>query len=63
MDSVSPSTLGQQQPREGWLLIVPGSSLIGVGIGLLVNRVFEGGMIGVGAGTLVWGLIVSLRRL
>lgn len=52
----------QRSWREAWLLIAPGSALIGVGVGLLFDKLVEGGLVGVGLGTLVWGLIVALRR-
>lgn len=61
-----PTTTSTNEPqrswREAWLLIAPGSALIGVGVGLLFDKLVEGSLVGVGLGTLVWGLIVALRR-
>lgn len=51
----------RQGPKTAaFLLVIPGCSAIGYGIGLLVSKPLPFGIIGVGAGLLAWGLIVSL---
>jgi hypothetical protein len=44
-----------------FLLIIPGSAAIGFGIGLALASPAAGLIIGIGAGALIWGLIVALR--
>jgi len=43
-----------------FLLVIPGCATIGCGIGLLLQKPLPWGIIGAGAGLLVWGLIVAL---
>ena len=43
-----------------FLLIIPGSAIVGLGIGLLLNQVIPDTVIGAGAGLVLWGLIVAL---
>lgn len=63
MQPTTPSTNEHQQSwREAWLLIAPGSALVGLGVGLLFNKLVAGGLVGVGVGILLWGLVVALRR-
>ncbi|HUJ74259.1 MAG TPA: hypothetical protein VL359_05340 [bacterium] len=45
-----------------FLLVIPGCTLIGVGVGLLLAQTVGYTVIGLGAGLLVWGLIVALTR-
>lgn len=52
--------------RSGWiaafLLVIPGFTLIGAGVGLAQNAPAPWTAIGLGTGLVVWGLIVALRR-
>ncbi len=43
-----------------FLLVIPGSTIIAVGIGMLIGHMIPVSIIGFGAGLLVWGLIVAL---
>lgn len=43
-------------------LVVPGTTIIGLGIGLLTGHTTPSTIIGFGAGLLIWGLIVALTR-
>ncbi len=53
----------RQGPKAAaFLLVIPGCALIGYGIGVLARLPLPYGVIGVGAGLLVWGLIVSFSR-
>ncbi len=51
----------RQGPKTAaFLLVIPGCATIGYGIGLLASRPLACGVIGIGAGLLVWGLVVAL---
>jgi hypothetical protein len=43
-----------------FLLVIPGATIVGLGIGMLGAQVVPGSIIGFGAGLLIWGLIVAL---
>jgi hypothetical protein len=45
-----------------FLLVIPGSAITGLGIGLLTNHIVPTTVIGLGAGLLLWGLIVVLTK-
>lgn len=45
-----------------FLLVIPGSTIIAVGIGLLIGQTLPVSVIGFGSGLLVWGLIVALTK-
>jgi hypothetical protein len=45
-----------------FLLVIPGSAIIGLGIGLLTNHPIPSTVIGFGAGLLLWGVIVALAK-
>ena len=45
-----------------FLLVIPGTTLIGLGVGLLTGQLVPGLVIGFGAGLLLWGLIVVLTK-
>jgi hypothetical protein len=45
-----------------FLLVIPGSTIIGYGVGLLLLNPFPCGVIGFGAGLLAWGFIVALTK-
>ncbi len=50
-----------QGPRTAaFLLVIPGCTVMGCGLGLLLHRLLPFGVIGFGAGMLAWGLIVAL---
>jgi hypothetical protein len=50
----------RQGPKAAaFLLVIPGCALIGYGSGLLAGHSLPYSVIGVGAGLLIWGLIVS----
>jgi hypothetical protein len=52
----------RQGPKTAaFLLVIPGCTAIGYGIGLLANHSLPFSVIGLGAGLLIWGLIVSLN--
>lgn len=48
--------------RSAWLFILPGSTLLGMAVGLFVRQPGFGLLAGMGAGALLWGLIVAFRR-
>lgn len=53
--------------REGsrtaaFLLVIPGAALFGFGYGLISNLQIPGAIMGTGAGLMIWGLIVALRK-
>lgn len=48
--------------HAGWLFVIPGSTLLGMGIGLLVGNPGFGLFAGIGAGMIYWGTIVTFRR-
>ena len=50
------------EKTAAFLLVIPGSTIIGFGLGLLTNHVIPSGVIGFGVGLLIWGLIVSLSK-
>lgn len=53
----------QQEPRTAaFLLVIPGCAVIGAGVGMLLRNAAPYSVIGLGAGLLVWGLIVALGR-
>lgn len=43
-----------------FLLVIPGSTIIAVGIGLMFGQLIPTSAIGFGAGLLIWGLVVAL---
>jgi hypothetical protein len=45
-----------------FLLVIPGLTLAGVGIGMVVGNVPGMTALGLGLGMAVWGFIVALRR-
>ena len=44
------------------LLVIPGFTLIGTGLGLALDAPAPWTTVGLGAGLAVWGLVVALRR-
>ncbi len=53
----------RQGPKAAaFLLVIPGCTIIGYGIGLLTTHSLPYSAIGLGAGLLIWGLIVSFSR-
>lgn len=64
---MSDESIGNYSPEHdsrtaAFLLVVPGFTLIGVGVGLLSTNLVPYSTIGFGAGLLVWGLIVALTK-
>jgi hypothetical protein len=55
------STPDTQYRPATFLLIIPGATLIGVGIGLAIQNLVVGAVTGLGAGFLLWGVLVELR--
>lgn len=45
-----------------FLLVIPGSAVIGSGIGMITGQLIPSSVIGFGAGCVLWGLIVALRK-
>lgn len=45
-----------------FLLVIPGAALIGYGYGLMTSQQIPSAVIGLGAGMVIWGLVVALRR-
>jgi hypothetical protein len=43
-----------------FLLVIPGSTVLGYGAGLLLSSLVPYALIGFGAGLLIWGLVVAL---
>lgn len=53
----------RQGPKTAaFLLVIPGCTTIGYGIGLLASKPLPYSVIGLGMGLLLWGLIVSLGK-
>ena len=53
----------RQGPKTAaFLLVIPGCAIIGAGVGMLLRNALPCGVIGFGAGLLVWGMIVALGR-
>jgi len=53
----------QQGPKTAsFLLVIPGATIVGVGVGLLLANMLAYGTIGFGAGLLLWGLVVALTK-
>jgi hypothetical protein len=55
------STTYERDSPATFLLIIPGTTLIGVGIGLTLQNALPGGLIGFGVGFVLWGLLLELR--
>jgi hypothetical protein len=50
----------QQGPRTAaFLLVIPGCTAIGYGVGLLAQKPLPWGIIGGSLGLLVWGLVIA----
>jgi hypothetical protein len=45
-----------------FLLVIPGSTLIALGAGMLMGQMLPLSVVGLGAGLLIWGLIVALTK-
>jgi hypothetical protein len=43
-----------------FLLVIPGATVIGLGIGMIASQIVPASVIGLGAGLLIWGLVVAL---
>jgi hypothetical protein len=53
----------RQGPKTAaFLLVIPGCTTIGYGIGLLTSKPLPCSVIGLGLGLLVWELIISLSK-
>ena len=53
----------RQGPKTAaFLLVIPGCTTIGFGVGLLASAPLPYSVIGLGMGLLTWGLIVSLSK-
>ncbi len=52
--------------ESGWvgafLLVIPGMSVFGAGIGLAIGQVLAGAVAGLGLGAVAWGVVVSVLR-
>lgn len=46
----------------GWFLVIPGATILGMGIGLFVGNPGFGLFAGLGAGMVYWGTLLSFRR-
>lgn len=46
----------------GWSLVIPGATLLGMGIGLLVGNPGFGLFMGLGAGMVYWGTLITFRK-
>jgi len=45
-----------------FLLVIPGSTLLALGVGMLIGQTLPLSVAGLGAGLLIWGLIVALTK-
>jgi uncharacterized membrane protein YedE/YeeE len=52
----------REAKSAAFLLVIPGSTIIGFGIGLLAGHTTATAVIGFGAGLFIWGLIVALTK-
>lgn len=59
---MQPRTTKHSSGRAGFLFIIPGAALGGLGVGLWLEAPAPGLLTGLGGGLVVWGLIVSLAR-
>jgi len=44
-----------------FLLVIPGTTILAFGIGMLLDHPIPFSIVGFGAGLLIWGLIVALN--
>ncbi|HEY6203696.1 MAG TPA: hypothetical protein VI056_11730 [Candidatus Limnocylindria bacterium] len=55
-----------RQADNGWvgafLLVIPGMSVFGAGIGLAFGQAIAGAVAGLGLGAVAWGVVVSVLR-
>ena len=56
----------EQQERvarasAAFLLVIPGATAVGIGIGMMVGAVPGLTLAGIGVGMVLWGMIVALR--
>lgn len=52
----------RESKSAAFLLVIPGSTIMGFGFGLLSGHMTPSAIIGFGAGLLIWGLIVALTK-
>ncbi|HET7319776.1 MAG TPA: hypothetical protein VFK23_11615 [Nitrospirota bacterium] len=52
----------REAKSAAFLLVIPGSTIMGFGFGLLSGHTTPSAIIGFGAGLLIWGLIVALTK-
>jgi hypothetical protein len=52
----------REAKSAAFLLVIPGSTIMGFGIGLLLGHAAATSVIGFGAGLFIWGLIVALTK-
>lgn len=45
-----------------FLLVIPGATVLGFGLGLALHSIIPWTVMGLGAGMLLWGLVVALTR-
>ena len=63
MDTEEMKYWAKRGPKTAaFLLVIPGSAIIGLGIGLHTSYTIPTTVIGFGAGLLLWGLIVALTK-
>jgi hypothetical protein len=48
--------------NAAFLLVIPGAILLGLSIGLMLDQPGFGLIAGIGAGLLLWGIIVVLKK-
>jgi uncharacterized membrane protein YedE/YeeE len=50
----------ESRASAAWLLVIPGSTFVGTGVGLAFGAPGPGLTTGLGAGVLLWGILVAL---
>jgi uncharacterized membrane protein YedE/YeeE len=62
MDEEEMRYWARRGPKAAFLLVIPGCTIMGLGIGLLQGQPVPLAVTALGAGLLIWGLIVALTK-
>lgn len=62
IDYTDKATIHEGVKAGAFLLVIPGFALMGAGIGLALQSLIPGSIIGLGAGMAAWGLVVVFRK-
>lgn len=56
------STKEHRSSTAAFLLVIPGATIVGLGVGLMFRQAGFGLITGIGGGLLLWGLIAAFRK-